>query len=232
MKKRFEIYGVIWFVLLALFNVIAFVSPGWTGVEKYTASFWIGYAFITVTFLGQLVCARVALNETNSKKLFYKLSLLTISYTGLIVTFLFGGLCMLASLLPYWIAALVCCIVLAANILAIAKASAAIDEVSHIDDKLAVQTSFVKFLTADAEGLVAKAGTEEAKALCRKVYEAVRYSDPMSNAALASVENEIYAKFNAFSEAVSGGEQETASKLAQELLWQLEDRNRKTKLLK
>ena len=46
MKKNFKLYVVAWTVLLALFNVIAFVSVGWINQEKYTASFWIGYVLI------------------------------------------------------------------------------------------------------------------------------------------------------------------------------------------
>ena len=56
MKKTFNFYLVIWTILLALFNIITFVNIGWEGYDKYTASFWIGYIFITVTFFGQLIC--------------------------------------------------------------------------------------------------------------------------------------------------------------------------------
>ena len=65
MKKGFRFYLSIWAVLLVLFEVIAFVSPGWAGQEKYTASFWIGYVVITLAFVGQLVCAIVAFRADN-----------------------------------------------------------------------------------------------------------------------------------------------------------------------
>ena len=136
MKKRFSMYAAAWAVLLALFNVIAFVSLGWIWFEKYDAAFWIGYAFITATFLGQLACAWFALKEESAAKLFYKVSLITTSYIGLIVTFVIGGLCMLISPLPYWIGILVCSVVLLANILAVIKAVAAIDEVQKMIDRL------------------------------------------------------------------------------------------------
>ena len=50
MKKLFKSYFAIWAVLLVLFNIIAFVSAGWTGQEKYTSSFWVGYVSITIAF--------------------------------------------------------------------------------------------------------------------------------------------------------------------------------------
>ena len=53
MKKAFKSYFVIWATLLVLFNIIAFISVGWEGQEKYTASFWVGYVFITLALVGQ-----------------------------------------------------------------------------------------------------------------------------------------------------------------------------------
>ena len=90
MKRNFKFYVSIWTILLVLFNVIAIVSVGWEGQEKYTASFWIGYAFITLTFLGQIVCAYFAFKAQNLRKLFYNIPLITISFTGLICSFIFG----------------------------------------------------------------------------------------------------------------------------------------------
>lgn len=225
MKKRFGIYAISWAVLLALFNVIAFVSPGWIWFEKYDAAFWIGYAFISATFLGQLACAWFALKEENATKLFYKVSLITTSYTGLVVTFVIGGLCMLISPLPYWIGILVCSIVLAANILAVIKAVVAIDEVQKIDNKVKAQTNFIKNLTVDAEALIGKAKSESAKAACKKVYETVRYSDPMSNDALSEIEESIMLRFAEFSNSPS-------TETAEELLALVAERNKKCKLLK
>ena len=83
MKKLFKSYLILWAILLVLFNVIAFVSVGWSGQEKYTASFWIGYIAIMLMFGGQLYCAYLAFKADTAKKLFYNLSLIRISYTGL-----------------------------------------------------------------------------------------------------------------------------------------------------
>jgi hypothetical protein len=232
MKKRFGMYAAAWAVLLALFNVIAFVSVGWAGQEKYTASFWIGYVLISVMFLGQLACAYIALKETNAQKLFYRVPLIRISYSGLIVSFVFGGLCMLISPLPYWIGILVCAIILATNVIAVIKAAAAAEEVEQIDRKVKQQTLFIKSLTVDAETLLARAKSGEAKAACKKVYEAVRYSDPMSSDGLASVESQINIKFAALSDAVTADDINAVSVAAEEVLILIKDRNNKCKLLK
>ena len=232
MKKALKSYIAVWAVLLLLFNVIAFVSVGWEGQEKYTPSFWIGYVFITVMFVGQLLCSLKAFNTDDSQKLFYNIPLIKVSYTGLIVSFVVGGLCMLISPLPYWIGVIVCAIVLVLNVLSVVKATVAVEEVTRVDQKIKVQTFFIKSLTVDAETLMASAKSDAAKAECRKVYEAVRYSDPMSNDALASVESQITVKFAELSEAVKADDANKAMEIANEIIILVGDRNKKCKLLK
>lgn len=232
MKKVFKFYSIIWAVFLALFNVISFVSVGWAGIPKYTPSFWIGYVFITLSFVGQIVCAYFALKDDDIKKTFYNVSLISTSYTGLILSFAFGGLCMIVSPLPYWVGIILCTIILGFNVIAVVKATVAIDIVGGIDEKVKEKTLFIKSLTVDAETLMSRAKSEAVKAECKKVYEAVRYSDPMSNDAFASVESDITIKFSKFSEAVVSEDSEAVVTLAEEIIILLGDRNKKCKLLK
>lgn len=232
MKNRFNLYIIVWGILLALFNVIAFVSVGRIGYEKYTSSFWIGYVLITVMFVCQLISSYMAFKADNAKKLFYNISLIRTSYIGLIVSFIVGGLCMLLSALPYWVGVIVCAIVLAANVLSVVKATAAIGEVERVDEKIKIQIFFIKALTVDADTLMASAKSEVVKAECRKVYEAIRYSDPMSHDALSTVESQITIKFAELSEAVKVDNAEKVAVIANELVILIGDRNKKCKLLK
>ena len=232
MKKGFKFYATAWVILLALFNVIAFASAGWTGHEKYTPSFWIGYIFITISFIGQLACAYSAFKADSAKKLFYNISLIKTSYIGLIVSFVVGGLCMLISPLPYWVGVVACAVVLAANILSILKGTAAVAEVERIDSKIKAQTSFIKMLTIDSDTLMAQAKSDGVKAECRKVYKATRYSDPMSNDELASVESQISAKFEELSDAVKADDFTSVTEIANEVVILIGDRNKKCKVLK
>lgn len=232
MKKAFKFYSIIWVVLLILFNVLSFVSMGWTGVEKYTPSFWIGYVFITIAFIGQIICSYFAFKGNDAKKTFYNISLVKASYTGLILSFVFGGICMLVSPLPYWVSIILCAVVLGLNIVAVLKAAIAIEIVNEVDEKVKTSVLFVKSLTADAEILLDRAKSENVKADCKKVYEAFRYSDPMSSNALATVENEISTKFSELSNAVASDNAEEVSEIAKELVALISERNKKCKLLK
>ena len=232
MNKKFKYYALIWAILLAVFNVICFITPDETaGMSKFGGAFWAGYIFITIAFIGQLVCACIALKTDDKTKLFYNIPIIRVSYTGLILTLVFGALCMAIPNLPNWVGIIVCLLVLAFTAIAVIKAKAAADVVENIDAKVKAKTIFVKTLTVDAENLFARATTPEAKDACKKVFEAVRYSDPMSNDALAGVESQITLKFNELSEAVSGGA-DNVKNIADELVVLIGDRNRKCKLLK
>lgn len=234
MKKNFKFYIIIWAVLLAIYNLTVFlvkpIVPGY--VINYDARFWISWGVIIATFIGQLICAKIAFDSKNNEKLFLNIPLITQSYTALIVAMIVGSILMLIPDCPAWIAAIVCAVVLGFSVISIVKAKAAADIVSDIDDKVKANTLFIKSLTVDAESLISRAKNEASKTECKKVYEAIRFSDPMSSNALDSIESEITIKFAKFSEAVMDDNFEVTSASASEILVLLGDRNKKCKLLK
>ena len=64
------------------------------------------------------------------------------------------------------------------------------------------------------------------------MYEAVRYSDPMSNEALAGVETQITLKVSELTDGVENSDIELVKKTVREIVILINDRNRKCKLLK
>lgn len=233
MKKSYKIYSLIWVICLAVFNIIVFVTPNEIGgVSKFSASFWVGYIFITIAFIGQFACAFFAFKADNLKKFFYKIPLISISYTGLVLMLIAGSVFMAVPVLPAWIGIIVCVLVLAFSAIAIIKATAATEIVSGIDEKVKTQTFFIKSLAADAQSLMTSAKSDVLRAEANKVYEAIRYSDPMSNVALSELNTQIEGQFNAFAEAVKADDAELAKETSDALLEMIEVRNQKCKLLK
>ena len=233
MKKSFKIYSLLWAICLAVFNVITFVTPNEIGgVSKFSGSFWVGYIFITIAFIGQLACAFVAFKAENLKKFFYNIPLLSISYGGLVTMLVVGSIFMAVPALPEWIAIIVCVAILAFNAIAIIKATAAANIVSGIDEKIKTQTFFIKSLSVDAQSLMTFAKSDEFRAEVKKVYEAIRYSDPMANAALSDLDAQIEKQFNAFADAIKADDAELAKETANALVEMIERRNQKCKLLK
>lgn len=233
MKKYFKYYGICWAIALVVFNVITFVVANETvGLASVSPSFWVGYTFITIAFISNLICSLLFFKEENKGKVFLNIPIINLAYSALIVSFVVGAIAMAVPQIPYWIGVIVDVLVLAFYAIAIVKASAAADIVNDVEQKVKAQTFFIKSLTVDADSLMARAKSDEMKAETKKVYEAIRYSDPMSNNALASIENQIQNEFNAFADAVKNNDIDLAKSSANEIVILINDRNKKCKLLK
>jgi hypothetical protein len=139
---------------------------------------------------------------------------------------------MVISPLTLWIGIILCAIVLAINIIAIVKAAAVADLVAGVDKKIKVKTVFIKMLSADAQTLAAKTAGTEMETLGHKVFEAIRYSDPMSDEALAGVEQRIAQKFGELAAAVDARDAALAEDKASDLLLLITERNNKCRVLK
>lgn len=234
MKKTFNTYALIWAIILAAFNAVVFLMrsfiPGY--VIRYDARFWVIWTFVLVAFIGNLVCVYIAFRAESLQKMFYNLALISVSRSALICTFIAGGAILLIPDFPMWIAAIICILLLAFHAIIVVKTIWAADAVSQVEVKINERTAFIKNLTVDAESLMARAKSSETKAVCKRVYEAVRYSDPMSNDALSSIEAEITAKMEELAGAVMANETDQAKVLADGLVTLVGDRNRKCRALK
>ena len=230
MNRNFKYYIAAWAVLAVTFNVIAFATPAVAGASKFDRAFWSGYVLIMLALIGQLVCAYFAFKAKSKEQIFLRLSLVTVSYSALILSFVVGAACMLIPNLPNWVGIILCALILGFTAVSVIKANAAVELVRETDTRVKEKTAFIRMMTVEADNLMARAQNGEAKAMCKKVYEALRYSDPMSCNALSGTEAEISEKFSAFAAAVKNGE--NASELADELLALIGDRNRMCKVMK
>lgn len=229
MKKNFKIYAIVWAIGLAIFNLTAFLIPSET---RFTPNFWLGYAFITLAFILQLGTAFFAFKEEKKEKFFLNVSTINISFTTLICTAIVAAITMAVEGIPDWLGSILCFACFGIGIVSTLLAKTAGDIVSEKEEKIKAQTFFIKALTVDADTLVSQAKTPEIKAELTKVYEAIRYSDPMSNSALFDIEEQIKNEFKAFSDAVKDEDIELTIILAKNLLALLKTRNDNCKLLK
>lgn len=198
---------------------------------RYDLTFLIG---MLIAFVGTAFAAAFALTlkvETK-EKMFLTVSQFKTAYIVTILSVILSGIYLFVAAVPDFIVYIAAILVYALAVISIIKAKMAVSVVAGIDEKIKVQTFFIKSLTVDAEHLMSISKTTELKALAKKVYEAVRYSDPMSNAVLVEVEDKIQNGFGDFKNAVNGEDFELASSTADELLSLIDIRNKKCKLLK
>lgn len=229
MKKARNNYLIIWAICLALFNIIVFVVPN---ENREADNFWVGYALITAALVGNLACSFITLNSKSNAKVFYNIPLITISIVGIVISSIAGAIFMTIPGIETWVGIIVSFIILAVVAIASLTAKSAADIVGDIDDKIKTQTSFIKGITLDAEMLMSNASTPEIKDEIKKVYEAFRFSDPMSSDALADVESRIQNQFNLLQEVTLTEDAEKISQVAKDLLSLIDYRNKKCKISK
>ena len=224
-------YTIAWAVMLAVFNGIAFATPGWAGAPKYTGAFWAGYVFVTIAFVANLCLTFWAFKDAgnSTKRMFYNLPVIRISYSMLIVSLIVGALTMVNSLLPTGIAVAILLILVVFYTVTIVSSKVAIDAVEAVDTKIEAKTSFMKDLRAKADSLVKSASTPAIKEECNKVFEAIRFSDPMSSPSLDQIESQINIKYMEFSTAAKSGEEDKVKVLNKELQDLIAERNAECK---
>lgn len=233
MKKSFKFFAIVWALIVLLFNAITFIVPNNVlGVTRFDKPlFWISYALVMITFIGQLIVSLLYCRRDTAEKKFLGLTLLRESIVAVSISLVVGVIFMTLPILPTWIGSIVCLLILAYHILTAVKVTSAISYVEHVGEKVKTQTAFIRTLTTDASTLSAKAKTSDYKAIASKVYEAIRYSDPMSNDSLVMDEANIQSKYNVLKDSIINNN-ENVKEVADELLLLIKDRNAKCKLLK
>ncbi|MGC4019411.1 MAG: hypothetical protein QM793_09480 [Muricomes sp.] len=106
------------------------------------------------------------------------------------------------------------------------------EEIERIDDKIKEKVFYIKSLQGDLEGMLGRITDEDAGKSVKDLAEAVRYSDPMSNQQLASIENKIKVKTAEISAAVDSSDFAAIQALCSESQQLIAERNRKCKILK
>ena len=232
MNKNFKFYLIIWAIMLVLYNTVIFiVRPVLPGFEVvYNARFWIAWSITLVAFVGSSICAYHTLKQDNLEKVFYRIPLIRISYLCLLAMLVASAVLILIPNCPTWVSAVVCIVILALQATSAIKSEWAAQTIEATGQKVCTQTSFIRTITTQAQSLCACAKTPKAKAACKKVHEALRYSDPMSTGALADIEMEIEQVFSTFSSEVKEGVSDAdCTVTAERLLALIADRNTQCK---
>jgi hypothetical protein len=233
MNENRKKYIFAWGILVIVFNLVVFVTPSEiAGYSKFRGAFWAGYLFVMVGMLLQFVCTWKSLEVNSSEKMFYKLPMLKLGYSTMIAMFVFGVAAMVIPNVPYWLGYIACLIILVFQIMAILKASAASSLIQNTEAKVKNNTSAWSMLIINAQGILDRAKSEEIKSQVKKVYEKLRFSDPVSNDDLYSIEEQIGVLLDKLNDAVVADDIEKSKGISTELIQRIQERNNKCMLYK
>ena len=198
---------------------------------RYDIYFLIG---LLMALLGICLATLIVLtlNIASKEKLFLRVSQVKTAYWLSIISIALSIVYMFVNTISEWLIYILFVVVYAVCVISIIKAKTAVALVEEIDEKISMQTFLFKSLTADAEHLMSISKTSELKAEAKKVYEAIKYSDPMSSYIIADIEERIQSEFTFFSQAIKSEDLELSKSVADGLLNLIDDRNKKCKTLK
>ncbi len=222
MKSKRVIYYLIFGVVFALFNLLAFVIP-----TNKTATFWIAYAFTVIAFAFQIALREAVLRKDESvKSLFLGISVLHVGVVYLAVQVIALAVFMAFPGIPAWITIILNAIIIAAAIICSVSAGSAVSEINRIEKKAKEKRFFVQSSVVEVEMLAEREDDPAVKAALNKLADSIRYSDPMSDDLLAPLEAKITA---AIAKIEAATDKEKAIREVELLLI---ERNKKCKLLK
>lgn len=234
MVKHIKNYAIFWIVLLILFNLVCFITPNeWYGVSKFSGGFWAGYGFITASFILHFIYAYFAFAEKNKEKRVLNTPLTIISFIEFGLMAVVGVLCMVIPTLPYWVGIIACYTVLAFSIIFLLSVKVVGENASNANIALNLKTSFMRDLADKAQELVIESKTTEVKNLVAKVYDAIRYSDNVSNEETKMDEMRISVGLEDLKDIIQDGEDITKIRhKVDDILLLVKKRNNKCKALK
>lgn len=214
------------FVLIAV--ILAAVATLSFLVLDVTAVFVIGYLFTLLAIAALLFSALFLLDNVRTYPWGAAIPLQAASYLAVVAVVSIAAVLLErfgAAISPTWFF-VVQAAILAFFAIRIVALNVGRVEIERVDGKLRADTAGWKALIVETEALAARS------AEVKPVLDAIRYSDPVSDARLADCEKGIRDGIGALRRALDTNEPEKIGALRQDLLCLINERNAKAKLLK
>lgn len=227
MSKNMKKYIISWVSTLVLFNVICFVTPKTIGgVDKFDGGFWPCYGMVTAAFVLHLLLTWKVLGGNIDRP--HKSSLLAVSSLELTLMVIAGFVCIFVPSIPAWAGVIACAAILAFSLIFIMTTSSVNENLEVSNANLNAKTSRIRHLTDEAALLENYAKDGQSKVIAKKVYEALRYSDPVTSPEIVELDEEIEFKLTHLSRLFIDGDTLVESQ-ATELLTLIDRRRVKCK---
>ena len=229
MNKNISRNKILVGLLFVAFNVIAFACP-----FAKNAVFWVSYIFTDVAILAQYYVMHEAFNKGKGvKSRFYGFPIAAVGAVYLGVQLVLGVLFMvLAKIVPFYVPFVLYVIALCAAAAGFVAADAMREEINRQDTKLKKDVSTMRRLQSEVNYLVSQCSDPAVKKAVSALAEKLKYSDPVSNDALAEADRELAQRIEELAAAVNDGEKDSALSLCKRAVSAIENRNRLCKLNK
>ena len=189
--KNIVAFGLIYVILLGVFNLLVFTIS-----KSRNDVFWLSYGFMTLAFVVQIVSMFLSFKSADVETAFFGIPLASFSVFYLGAELVIGALFMIFQMASLTLALVIQVLVLAVFLIIAIISLLSRDTVQQISDNVKEHVSNLKSVLVDIEMLMDGCTDPELKASLRKLSETVKYSDPISNEAVADVEQRIMRKIS------------------------------------
>lgn len=225
MKKDTLRAAVIGALLLIVYHLIAFLIP-----FVKTGTFWVSYGFTLAAFGVMAVSVYIAfIRKPDAKSRFYGFPVARVGVLYALAQLVLGLITMALGLwIPAWVAVLVFAVGLCAAVAGLISMDAVVEQIHAQDAAIRANVALMRSLQSKMRQIAAQTEDVAVRALA----EELQYSDPVSNAALESIEQELSGAVDELQAAVVDGDAAAVSQLCCRTSALLAERNRLCKLNK
>lgn len=190
-KKSWIMTAVIYAIIFAVFNLLVFVIAN----EK-NGVFWMSYAFMCIAFIVQIASMLLALRSLETETVFMGIPLASLSLYYFFAAIFVGAVCMFFQNAPFKLALVLQILILAIYVVIAIMALMSRNVVQDVNDNLKENVEAIKTLVVDVDVFIPQVNDPSLKKSLKKLSETIKYSDPMSNAAVADIEEQIMQTVN------------------------------------
>ena len=221
-------------ILAVAFTAIILIIP----FEKSAIS-WMGYAFELVAIAAQLLFIKVAFkdNTIELKSKLYGYPIFRIGYIYLGVQTVVSVICLIAGAFLedgelWWLVAVIEILVVAAAAIGLIATVETREIVERTEFAVVVDTVFIDGLKIEMTTLNSLCAGKPCGSAVEKLYEQVRYSDPVSVPELKAVEDGVYNAVMQLKSLVAEGNDDSIIQQCNTVSIMMADRNNRVKTLK
>ena len=190
-KKSWIMTAVIYAIIFAVFNLLVFVIAN----EK-NGVFWMSYAFMCIAFIVQIASMLLALRSLETETVFMGIPLSSLSLYYFFAAIFVGAVFMFFQNAPFKLALVLQILILAIYVVIAIMALMSRNVVQDVNDNLKENVEAIKTLVVDVDVFIPQVNDPALKKSLKKLSETIKYSDPMSNAAVADIEEQIMQTVN------------------------------------
>lgn len=204
MNKNKKNSLIIFIAILIVYNIIFFTLP-----SIKTGSFWVSYIFGMVAIVLNLGIIKFAWEKAKTiKSKFMGVPILIVGYRYAAIQLISSAIFLLSCIIPnvsenlktfkmpYYIPLIINSIIFIVYLIFVIIVDAARDEINHVEDNIKEKVIYIKDLQLELEIVVEKYKNDKYKEALVSLIEQIRFSDPISDKSLSSLENEIKKKIN------------------------------------